>query len=104
MSIMAGLLRLFVIVAFAIGVGLPVAPARAEAPQVVAMAQHGACCPGQTLPQDELCRAHCLGLSMLPSVIAPAAHAARSVAVPVTRFVETAPSLWPHPEPHPPRF
>ena len=107
MSVLATLLRLFVMVAFVIGVGLPTGPADAEVPHVVAMASHESCCPGQTLPQDEqdeLCRAHCLGLSTLPVAVAPAAPVARVVALPATRLVETAPSRSPLPEPHPPRL
>ena len=110
MSIMATLLRFFVIIAFAVTVGLPSAHARADAPHAAAMASHEACHtsapghPGQPLPQDEICRAHCLGLSMFPGAAAPAPHGTRDIALPVQRFAEIAPSLWPLPEPHPPRL
>lgn len=104
MQIMAALLRFVVIAVFAVGLGLPVAPVRAEAHHTAAMASHATSHASQTLPQDEICREHCLGLSLLPAAVAPAPQLVRSVALPVTRFVETAPSLWPLPEPHPPRL
>lgn len=103
MSIVAPLLRVLMIVAFAIGVGLPAAALNAPAGPT-ATSSHAACAIGQPMPQDELCRAHCLGVSVLPTIVAPPPHVVRAVALPVTRLAETAPSLWPLPEPHPPRL
>lgn len=103
MSLLAPLLRVLMIVAFAIGVGLPAAALNAPAGPAV-MPSHAACDVGHTVPQDELCRLHCLGVSVLPTVVAPARHVARAVPLQATQLVETAPSLWPLPEPHPPRL
>lgn len=102
MSLLAPLLRALMIVAFAIGVGSPAAALNAPAGPAV-MPSHAACAVGQPMPQDELCRAHCLGVSVLPTIVAPPPHVARAIALPVARLAETAPSLWPLPEPHPPR-
>ena len=104
MSVLAALLRLFLLVAFALGVGLPAAPARAAPPEPHVMAQHAGCETRQPIPPDDLCRAHCLGLSMLPATAAPAPHRTRAAALPALPYAETAPSLWPLPEPHPPRL
>lgn len=104
MSILAPLLRLFLIVAFAIGVGMPAAARPAPPQPAMVMASHAACDLGQATPQDELCRVHCLGVSVLPAIVAPVPHVARAVALPAVQFVETAASLWPLPERHPPRL
>ena len=106
MSVLAALLRLFLLVAFALGVGLTAAPARAAAPEAQphVMAQHTGCETRQPIAPDDLCRAHCLGLSMLPATAAPAPHRTRAAALPALPYAETAPSLWPLPEPHPPRL
>lgn len=104
MSIVAALLRLILIAVFTVGVGMTAAPAVASAQPVVAMASHVDCDTAQTAPQDESCRIHCLGLSMLPALATTAPHELRGTALPVSQFAETAPSLWPNPEPHPPRL
>lgn len=105
MSCVTALLRLVIVAVFAAGLGLPAAPATAA--PMPAMAQMHAAHPVQPdaapMPADESCRAHCLGVSVLVVPAMPAPRAVRVVPVHVVALVETAPSLWPLPEGHPPR-
>ena len=111
MSFVSALLRLVIVAVFAAGLGLPAAPATA-APMPMpmpmpAMAQmhaaHHALPDAAPMPADESCRAHCLGVSVLVVPAMPIPHAVRVVPLHVVALVETAPSLWPLPEGHPPR-
>lgn len=104
MSILATILRVFIVIAFAIGVVAPAAALDAPAEHAIALSGHVDCVVGPTMPRDDLCREHCRGVSVLPTIIAPAPYNARAVALPVTLLVEIASSLWPLPEQHPPRL
>ena len=105
MSFVTALLRLVIVAVFAAGLGLPAAPASAEPmPEMAQMhAAHFAMSDMAPMPADESCRAHCLGVSVLVAPAMPIPHAVRVVPLHVVALVETAPSLWPLPEGHPPR-
>lgn len=106
MSVLVALLRMMLVVAFAAGFGVPHSAAAAPMPMAAqAHAQHSAMMSAMPvqLPQDEACREHCLGVSILvaPVLLVPQAERVRPVHV--AAVAETAPSLSPQPEGHPPR-
>ena len=104
MSWFAALLRCLLVAVFAAGIGLPAAAMPAA--QDPAPAIHP--CPdalhGTTpMPQDESCRQHCLGASLLTAPVVAATGLGRVQVIAVVLIDSDAPSLWPHPEGHPPR-
>lgn len=107
MSFVTALLRLVIVAVFAAGLGLPAAPAVAEPAPMPAMVQmhaaHFAMSDMAPMPADESCRAHCLGVSVLVAPTLPVPRAVRVMPLHVATLNETAPSLWPLPEGHPPR-
>ena len=109
MRFIAGFIRLLIVAVFAAGIGFP-ATSFASAPitgadmaQMPMHAAHHIHDAGKSVPMDEACRDHCLGVSMLISPIAPAPCIWRATPVHVVAMTKDEPSLWPQPERHPPR-
>ncbi|MGD9862703.1 MAG: hypothetical protein AB7S99_05790 [Pseudodonghicola sp.] len=106
MSSVAALLRCLILAVFAAGAGL--SATASPTAQVAAAALHPChetAAGGTTpMPPEQICRQHCLGVSLPVVPVAATAPVGRSVPVEVAVLDEDAASLWPTPEGHPPRI
>lgn len=104
MSLVAALLRCLLLAVFAAGISLPAAamPAAQDAAQAIHPCPDAGA-PQTPMPQDESCRQHCLGASLLTAPAIAATGLGRVQVIAVVLIDSVAPSLWPHPEGHPPR-